>query len=172
MVFIEVVIFYNPSERLLEKNILIAVLISLFRSGITQNIYYKYFWGKVKRAKLTILISLVLLLTGCFPKVNFMKYVESSYDKTTKVEVFRNKTIEKDYIEIGELSIKILKGVFYNNENDVVIRLKEKAKEIGADAIIILGKETKINSIKYEDDEDLDIDKNTYLNAIAIKYIN
>jgi hypothetical protein len=107
-----------------------------------------------------------------------MKYNSNIYPPTDSIEVLRNKPVEREFIELGELSIEIKKGILFGNEEDAVLDLIGKAKEIGADAIIILGEssdgETTVpiknvytgQTISYETIE------NKNLKAIAIKYKN
>ena len=116
--------------------------------------------------KITI-IFLILLLSACH-SVSFISYQDESYPASSSVEVFRSKPVDKEYIELGELSLRVKKGLFGNQE-EVVLKLKEKAKEIGADAIIILGEETEGNVIVPIGDLYTSVDKR-YIKAIAIKY--
>lgn len=117
---------------------------------------------------ITIFLTAILFL-GCSPSVNFMRYVDESYPQTQSVEVLRNKPVEKEFIELGELSIQIKKGILFGNEEDAVLDLIGKAKEIGADAIIIIGEGSEGNVIVPIGDGYTTVDKR-YLKAIAIKY--
>lgn len=120
------------------------------------------------KIKIILLFFVTLTIYGCSPSVNFMKYSEDDYPATNSVEVLRNKPVEKEYVELGELSLRVKKGLF-SNQDEVVLKLKEKAKEIGADAIIILGEETEGNVIVPIGNLYTTFDKR-YLKAIAIKY--
>lgn len=120
------------------------------------------------KIKIIILFSVIFTIYGCSPSVNFMKYIEDNYPATNSVEVLRNKPVEKEYVELGELSLRVKKGLFSNQE-EAVLKLKEKAKEIGADAIIILGEDTEGNVIVPIGNLYTTVDKR-YLKAIAIKY--
>ncbi len=122
----------------------------------------------MKTANFVLILISILFLFCCSPSVNFMKYTEDSYQPTTSVEVLRNKPVEKEFVELGELSLRIKKGLFSNQE-EAVLQLKEKAKEIGADAIIILGEESEGSVIVPIGDLYTSFDKR-YLKAIAIKY--
>jgi hypothetical protein len=121
---------------------------------------------KVKTIKI---LFVLIFIFGCSPSVNFMKYSEDNYPPTNSIEVLRNKPVEKEFLEIGELSLQINKGIFSNQE-EAVLKLKEKAKEIGADAIIILGEESEGSVIVPIGNLYTSVDKR-YLKAIAIKYI-
>jgi len=122
------------------------------------------------KMKFMLIYFLVLTILGCSPSVDFMKYSEDIHPPSDSVEVLRNKPIEKEFVELGELSIQIKKGIFSNQEG-AVLKLKEKAKEIGADAIIIIGEESEGNLIVPIGDLYTTVDKR-YLKAIAIKYKN
>ena len=117
-----------------------------------------------------LLFFVFLTFTACSPSVNFMKYNEDNYSPTNSVEVLRNKPVEKKFVELGELSIQVKKGIFSNQE-EVVLKLKEKAKEIGADAIIILGEESEGSVIVPIGNLYTSVDKR-FIKAIAIKYKN
>lgn len=116
------------------------------------------------------IVFLTILLSGCSPSVNFMKYSDDNYPPTNSVEVLRKKPVEKEYLELGELSIQVKKGIFSNQE-EVVLKLKEKAKQIGADAIIILGEESEGSVIVPIGNLYASVDKR-FIKAIAIKYRN
>lgn len=120
------------------------------------------------KIKNTFMFFVILTIYGCSPSVNFMRYNDSNYSPTNSVEVIRQKPIDKEFIELGELSIRVKKGIFSNQE-DVILKLKEKAKEIGADAIIILGENSEGSVIVPIGDLYTSVDKR-YLKAIAIKY--
>jgi len=123
------------------------------------------------KAIIPIVIFLsAVFLSACSPSVNFMKYSEENYPPTNSVEVLRNKPVEKEFIELGELSIQVKKGIFSNQE-EVVLKLKEKAKEIGADAIIILGEESEGSVIVPIGNLYTSVDKR-FIKAVAIKYRN
>ncbi len=58
----------------------------------------------------------VLFLFGCSPSVDVMKNTEEVYQPTSSVEVLRSKPVEKEYLELGELSLTIKKGLIFNNQ--------------------------------------------------------
>ena len=123
--------------------------------------------------KIALMFFIILFICACSPSVKFMKYSENIYTPTDSIEVLRNKPIEKNYIELGELSIKVKSG----DENSV-LRLVDKAKEIGANAIIILGEssegETTFPVKNFYTGQTMfytSVEK-MYLKAIAIKYKN
>ena len=116
-----------------------------------------------KMKKIILMFLLALAIFSCTPSVDFMRYSEEIYPPTNKIEVIRNKPVERDFVEIGELSVE--------KQENAILLLKEKAKEIGADAIIILGEKSDGGFLLptpyiylYSDE--------TYIAAIAIKYKN
>ncbi|MBK6912533.1 MAG: hypothetical protein IPJ03_19395 [Ignavibacteriales bacterium] len=119
---------------------------------------------------LYLIVISTIFLSACSPSVNFMKYSEDTFPPSNSVEVLRNKLVEKDFVELGELSLQVKKGIFSNQE-EAVLKLKEKAKEIGADAIIILGEESEGSVIVPIGKLYTSVDKR-YIKAIAIKYKN
>jgi len=79
-----------------------------------------------------LLVCLTTILVGCSPSVRVIRYNNKVYTTTTAVDVFRTKPPDRRYDEIGELEVK-------SKYDDAVELLVEKAKEIGADAIILMG---------------------------------
>jgi uncharacterized protein YigA (DUF484 family) len=69
--------------------------------------------------------------------------MDSSFPPTTDVEVLRTKPADRPYIELGEIRLQLKKS----NEDDAILVLKEKAKEVGADAIVILGEQSRGTAI-------------------------
>ena len=121
----------------------------------------------MKTLHIIVVLFLSLILSSCY-SVDFVRYSDETYPASVSVEVFRNKPVDKEYIELGELSLRVKKGLFSNQE-EVVIKLKEKAKELGADAIIILGEEKEGSVIVPVGDVYTSVDKR-YIKAIAIRY--
>ena len=115
--------------------------------------------------KKIIIFFLLIIFYSCSPSVNFMRYNEDIYPPTNSVEVLRSKPVSRDYIELGELSLKIKKS----NQNEAVLKLKEKAKEIGADAIILLGENSEGSVLVPVGNLYASVDMR-YIKAIAIKY--
>jgi len=89
--------------------------------------------------KIFYIFILSLLFIGCTPRAKVMRYTTMKFPPTHNIEIFRSKIINKDYIEIGEVYIRLKKST----EENAIALLAEKAKEIGADAIIIMGERLK-----------------------------
>jgi hypothetical protein len=83
---------------------------------------------------LLIAVASVLLLSACV-SARYMRYTEETFPPTTEVEVLRTKPADRAYLELGEISLRLNKSTADN----AILILKEKAREIGADAIVILG---------------------------------
>jgi len=64
-----------------------------------------------------------------------MRYTSSQYAPTTDVEILQIKPPDRRFKEIGLLSIRL----HNNRDENAVLYLVERAREIGADAIVILG---------------------------------
>jgi hypothetical protein len=92
---------------------------------------------------LLILSTALLIFSACAPSARFGRYTETTYQPTAEVEVFRSKPPGRPYTELGEIRLRIKKS----NEDDAIFVLKEKAREIGADAVIILGEEYRGSAI-------------------------
>jgi hypothetical protein len=115
------------------------------------------------------LVTASLLTSGCAarqPEVRFSQLnVAARAPKSVEnVEVFTTKKPTRDYVEMGTLSFLTYK---YNPDDRVVIdRLRAKAAEVGADAIIMLDTRSETNT-NY-------VSKQTYqgkvLRAMAITY--
>lgn len=110
---------------------------------------------------LPLLIFLTIFISCS--SVEFLRYTDQTFEPTKEVKVFQTNLPEKDYIELGLLSAETGKNA--------IIDLQNKAKEIGANAIIILGERNKgtvampIGNMAYG----VPVNK---LEAVAIRYKN
>ena len=84
-------------------------------------------------------LIIITLLLGCAPQVRVMRYTSEIFQPTSRIEVLHTKQVGRDYIEIGEISIRLKKST----EENAIVYLKEKAREIGADDIIIMGERSR-----------------------------
>jgi len=88
---------------------------------------------------------LVFLFVGCASEgpnkaVTFIRYTEEIFPQTEKVEVF-SQDVEKTYTIIGELKMTFSPEL---RDEEMVNRMKEVSKGIGADASLALrGKSSK-----------------------------
>ena len=112
-----------------------------------------------------LIVCLSLVLCACAPSARFARYTEVSYPPTSDVEVLRTKPADRPYVELGEIRLRIKKS----NEDDAILVLKEKAKEVGADAIVILGKESRGTAIVPIGDMAMAVPLSDLV-AVAIRY--
>jgi hypothetical protein len=111
--------------------------------------------------KLFPLLFLSLVIVGC-SHLKVIPYSDKVYSPTEKVEIFRTNKPERKYIEIAQLSI--------DEKGSSIKFLIEEAKELGADALIILDTQsgnkvtTPVFGVLVTEDV-----KRIY--AVAIKYI-
>ena len=94
-----------------------------------------------------------------------MRYTAEVFQPTTQIEVIHTKPISRDYIEIGEIAIRLKKAT----QENAVVYLIGKAKELGADAILIIGERSKGTVAMLIDDIAVAVPIRE-LYAIAIKY--
>lgn len=121
------------------------------------------------KLNIVLIILTLLLLTGCARTVKYMAYTGQKYPPSTSVEVLRAKPISREFIELGELRLRISS----RNEETAVLSLREKAKNIGADAIVILGESSGgavAVPITSGQNAMYSVVNKRYLNALAIKY--
>lgn len=79
-------------------------------------------------------LALIVMLTGC-ATVNYLSTDETAtYEPTNSLKIYWNEPQEQHTI-IGKISVE---GGDYSEE-ELFVKLKEKAKEVGANAIIMAG---------------------------------
>jgi hypothetical protein len=98
--------------------------------------------GKTMK-KLCIFLFTILILAGCAQQENVnikvMRYTTEPLLPTSSCDIFHTKQIGRDYIEIGEVSVVLGKST----QENAVAYLVEKAKGLGANAIILMGERTE-----------------------------
>jgi len=106
-------------------------------------------------------------LVACVPqpKVKVMRYIRDTYRPTNNIEVLHTKPVKKDYIEIAEISIRLKRST----REYAVTYLREKAKELGANAIILLGERSR-GAVALPVARMIIVAQRKELYAIAIKY--
>lgn len=87
--------------------------------------------------KIVVALFIMSFLVGCSyqPQVQVMRYTTQVFTPTYNVEVLHNKPVSRDYIEIAQLTTDL--------QEDSIIYLKEYARQLGADAIVVLGESTR-----------------------------
>ena len=100
----------------------------------------------------------LLLLTGCAtPMVSMYTSSYPAKQEDEKIDIYRSQKPAREYIEIAE--IKYHDYIFDDYSGQNMSQIVKKAKEIGADGVIILGSS---GFTKYGEE--------TGIKAIAIKY--
>ncbi len=98
-------------------------------------------------------------------RVNLYQDTYPAKEENAQIDIFRTKTPEKKYKEIGEISCAD------TNDEYALKQVLIKAREIGADAIIILGKVNKygvgvpIGNMVYVSSQEYGV------KVVAIKYL-
>jgi len=113
------------------------------------------------KKSLPLLIFLTIFISCS--SVDFLRYSYQTFEPTKEVQIFQTNRPEKEYIELGLLTAK--------DENNALKHLKDKAKEIGANAIIILGKKNKGTVVVPIGNMAYGVPVNR-LEAVAIRYKN
>ena len=85
--------------------------------------------------KLVFVFVFILTLSACMPSVHVMRYTAAIYPPSSNVEILRTKPADREYFEIGEISLELNA---FNRKNAVFI-LSEEARKLGADALVLLG---------------------------------
>lgn len=87
----------------------------------------------MRKNKNTLLLFMTVLLSSCAPQLN---YIGNYYQKTAIVKLYFNeKEITEDFKTIGLLNFNTVPSVISNtNFTDLILN---KAKEVGADAVLI-----------------------------------
>ncbi len=85
---------------------------------------------------------LIMFMSGCAPAIRVMHFTDSTYSPTGRVEVFRTALPQRPYTEIAQLETSA-------HDEKAVSLLRAKAREIGADAIILIGEAYRGTSYGY-----------------------
>jgi hypothetical protein len=105
-------------------------LLLLLTAGKGSNLNKLFYGGVAMRYTLSLLLVVLFSLTACgLPSVQVVRYTMDTFEPTTKVKVLQTWPQDRKYIQIGELEVSA--GDQANNA------LLDKAKEMGADAIVI-----------------------------------
>ena len=85
-----------------------------------------------------LLLIIIAISVGCASSnVNVMRYTNNVYTRTSPehVKVFRTLNNDRPYIELAEVSSRIKSS----SQETVIADLREKAAELGADALVLVG---------------------------------
>jgi hypothetical protein len=104
---------------------------------------------QIRTAVVRILVILLpcVLLAGCTSsrthRTRFRPYISAIYAPTSEVDVLSVVPLRHAYTAIGEISLRVKKI----HTQQAVFLFSEKAKQIGADAIILMGKRSRRLSV-------------------------
>ncbi len=89
-----------------------------------------------------VTLCLVIIFVGCavespYEGVSLVRYTKETFPETEKTEVF-TEDLERPYITIGELKVIVSPEL---EDEEMLNRLREVARGIGADAVIGLKRE-------------------------------
>lgn len=88
---------------------------------------------------LIIWLLCIFLSQGCSPNIRYLEYTSERYEPTQHVEVLQAKPPSRDFIELGVISVPAKIAPIDKGSRNPIDHLVEKAKSIGADAVLILG---------------------------------
>lgn len=94
----------------------------------------------LKQYKNTLLIVGLILVVSCAPTVN---YIGKNYNPTENIDVFLDTNdVKKNYEVIGK--VDGISGILGSSYQDIQDKIVQKAKEKGADAVILYNMEQRI----------------------------
>ncbi|MCQ9634248.1 hypothetical protein MP477_04685 [Chryseobacterium sp. WG23] len=94
----------------------------------------------LKQCKNTLLIAGLIVVVSCAPTVN---YIGKNYNPTENIDVFLDTNdVKKNYEVIGK--VDGISGILGSSYQDIQDKIVQKAKEKGADAVILYNMEQRI----------------------------
>jgi hypothetical protein len=84
--------------------------------------------------KAAILLALSLALVGCATPVVVSPYTTKTFPPNENAQILHALPKDRPYIELGELSFQMMR----TNQTQAPLAILEKAKAMGADAVVIL----------------------------------
>lgn len=94
----------------------------------------------LKQYKNTLLIAGLILVVNCAPTVN---YIGKNYNPTENIDIFLDTNdVKKNYEVIGK--VDGISGILGSSYQDIQDKIVQKAKEKGADAVILYNMEQRI----------------------------
>lgn len=95
-----------------------------------------------KEIRSSFIVCLVVILVGCaaespYEGVSFVRYTKETFPEAARAEVF-TEDVERPYTIIGELEVTLSPEL---EDEEMLNRMKEAARGIGADAVIGLERE-------------------------------
>lgn len=99
-----------------------------------------------------------------------MEYTSERYEPTQHVEVLHTKPPSRDFIELGVISVPAKIAPIDRGSRNPIDHLVEKAKSIGADAVLILGERAGGALIMPAGNINIAIPTTGKIEALAIRY--
>lgn len=84
--------------------------------------------------KIILFITVLFFITCASPPVKYHPLSDVNYSRTTKVDVYKTEKPTQEYTEMGRIEVKGKE----EKENELYELAIKKAKEIGADGIILI----------------------------------
>jgi hypothetical protein len=119
--------------------------------------------------KAVLYITLFLFVSCASTPVIYHPFSDTGYPRTTEVDVYKKGKPTREHIEIGKIEIKEKA----EKENEIYELAVEKAKEVGADGIVLISQETQkdyIHLLKDTITESAEVVMKRMI-FIAIKYV-
>ncbi|MBN1223189.1 MAG: hypothetical protein JXB23_08055 [Candidatus Aminicenantes bacterium] len=95
--------------------------------------------------KKSVLVLILFVLASCASSpILYKSLTDASYPKTTQVDVFKDEKPDREYTEIGRIEIKGEAA----EESEMYAMVIAKAKTVGADAVILIKDEKKMELVQ------------------------
>lgn len=121
-----------------------------------------------KRIQHIIFVLLATSLVSCAPNVTFRAYTNQVFSRTYAVDVYRTAQVPRAYLELGELCVDD-RGIGNFQGSNSISLLLEKAGEVGAHAIILIGQQTT-GAVGIPAGSNILVSPTTRTCAVAIRY--
>lgn len=93
--------------------------------------------------KAVLCLTLFMFISCASTPVIYHPLSDANYPRTTEVDVYKKEKPTKEYIEIGKIEIKEKA----EKESKIFELAIKKAKEVGADGIVLISQETQSDYI-------------------------
>ena len=115
-------------------------------------------------------LQCIFLLQGCSPNIRYLEYTSEHYEPTQHVEVLHAKPPSRDFIELGIISVPAKIAPIDKGSRNPIDHLVEKAKSIGADAVLILGERAGGVILMPAGNTNIAVPTTGKIEALAIRY--
>lgn len=91
-----------------------------------------------------LLLAGLVFTAACAPKVEVVPYIQQFPDPTENVDVYQSvQAVDREYKEIALITVD--DGGWEKSEADLLTRALARARKIGADAVIVMGQEQRVD---------------------------